>query len=372
MTDDLARQVIASGKGVFVLRTEDQAYRFWNEPARGKVVVAYMPGCGWCHRMIPELLKLAPAEATSDLLFAVVSNANMDHISKYLPAMPPINGFPTIIILSGTLSSQHPNRTRVVKVVPGYMPADRLADTIAKELPDIANLPFLVRARSAGDAAAARAPSEPLLPSAIAAAAAAAAPAPATAAAAAPASLARPQVPSTAGAATALPPPVVGLPPASARMPSYRGAAGAIPGEAQYAVPVGAGGVAMHGGGMAGAGAGSVWSDGVLVPQVHEDRLAARDADIRGFRSGLGQMGLAHLLSQQQHQQQQQQRQQQQPATSLLPMRTQAQPVVQHSVGGPRYGGGAGRQGGGATDNSAACSNPNCPKHGGNAQSQQN
>jgi hypothetical protein len=127
-------QIATSGKDIFMLQSDKEALDFWNEPARAKIVVMYMQGCGWCHKFIPEFIKIAPTKANSDLLCGSASRAHVDKVAKFIPALQ-VQGFPTTVLVDQSNAVRH--------VIPGFMTPHALVDAIEAKFPELRGLPTL-------------------------------------------------------------------------------------------------------------------------------------------------------------------------------------------------------------------------------------
>jgi hypothetical protein len=154
----IEEEIARSGKAIFLLHTMQEATDFWREPARSKLVAMLMPGCGWCHQFIPELIKLAPKVANSDLLIGAISREHLDKVTSFIPNLQ-VHGFPMSILVDSA--------NRVREVLSGYRSIKDLVSTIEKSVSELTPLPSLAyldqyRSRKGGDAIGLRSPAAQL------------------------------------------------------------------------------------------------------------------------------------------------------------------------------------------------------------------
>lgn len=156
--ESLDEKIANSKKDIFMLQTEKEALDFWMEPARVKLVTFYMQGCGWCHRFVPEYIKLAPTKANSDLLFGAVSRNHVDKIVKFIPNLR-INGYPTTLLLA---QQEGTGQQTIREMIPGFMTPHALINLLESKCPELKGLPTLqylqnVKMQSLAEEAAAQA-----------------------------------------------------------------------------------------------------------------------------------------------------------------------------------------------------------------------
>lgn len=140
--DALEDKIRASGRHISVIRSEDDAIRFWAAPARAKIVLFYWSGCHWCKVWVPEFIRIGPPTASSDVMVAAVERAYMRPM-LVLSGLSPSFGFPHTVLFTPSSAPGQQRSGFTLRHVFRSRQAEAFAAELLSVMPELASAPSL-------------------------------------------------------------------------------------------------------------------------------------------------------------------------------------------------------------------------------------